>query len=351
MNIRLSPRTLPAWCDLLLATLGAAALSLLLAWPATGRAAQPEEGVLSKHINLDADDASTKLDILMHTLYAQEQRIIMLQFGMEYGDRVDIKLVHFPTDNNSLIPGYVFTPKAMPAGKRHPAIVLVHGGFHERFNTEWFRFIDEAVARGYVLIFPEYRGSRGYGDGHFKNEYGNTDVADVIAAADYFARKDFVDPARLGIYGTSRGGMVTLLAIQKRPTLFQAAIDVVGLTDFVAYMGYKPEYRRREVADSKTFGGKLPHDNLPAYMAASPINNVDAIQTPLLVLATTGDQIAPMALHTGRLLDALKARGKVFESHIYENAPGGHVFTHGDTEEQRDAYRRMFEFFARYLKP
>ena len=84
---------------------------------------------------------------------------------------------------------------------------------------------------------------------------------------------------------------------------------------------------------------------------SSPINNVDAIQTPLLVLATTGDQIAPMALHTGRLLDALKARGKVFESHIYDNAPGGHVFTHGDTEEQRDAYRRMFEFFARYLKP
>lgn len=335
-----------------LAALAVAALAAPLAmWPSPAQAAPPEEGVLSKHINLDADDTATKLDILIHTLYAQEQRIIALQFRMEYGERVDMKLAYFPTDDNSLIPGYVFTPKAMQAGKRHPAIVLVHGGFHERFNTEWFRFIDEAVAQGYVLIFPEYRGSRGYGDKHFKNEYGNTDVADVLAASDYFARKDFVDPARMGIYGTSRGGMVTLLAIQKRPTLFQAAIDVVGLTDFVAYMGYKPEYRRREVANSATFGGKLPHENLPAYMAASPINNVDAIQTPLLVLATTGDQIAPVALHTGRLLDALKARGKVFEAHIYDNAPGGHVLAHGDTEEQRDAHRRMFDFLARYLKP
>lgn len=309
------------------------------------------EGKLSKHINLDADDTGTKLDILIHTLYAEEQRTIALQFRMEYGDRVDLKQVYFPTNDNSLIPGYVFTPRNMAPGKRHPAIVLVHGGFHERFNIEWFRFIDEAVAKGYVLVFPEYRGSRGYGDGHFKNEYGNTDVADVLVAAEYFSRKDFVDPARMGIYGTSRGGMITLLAIQKQPDRFKAAIDVVGLTDFVAYMAYKPEYRRQEVAASATFGGKLPNDNLAAYMAASPINNVDAIRTPLLVLATTGDQIAPLALHTGRLLDALKARDKVFESHIYDNAPGGHVFTHGDTEEQRDAHRRMFDFLGRYLNP
>lgn len=309
------------------------------------------EGKLSTHINLDADDADTKLDILIHTLYAQEQRTIALQFRAEYGDRVDMKQVYFPTDNNSLIPGYIFTPRNLDPTKRHPAIVLVHGGFHERFNIEWFRFIDEAVAKGYVLIFPEYRGSRGYGDSHFKNEYGNTDVADVLAAANYFSAKEFVDSQRMGIYGTSRGGMVTLLAIEKQPQLFKAAIDVVGLTDFVAYMAYKPDYRRKEVAASETFGGKLPHENLAAYMAASPINNVDAIQTPLLVLATTGDQIAPVTLHTGRLLDALKARNKVFESHIYDNAPGGHVFTHGDTEEQRDAHRRMFDFFGRYLNP
>lgn len=343
MGIRLQSR----FCCLALMIFGVSLSGHVMA----AKPQQAEEGVLSKHINLDADDVETKLDILIHTLYANEQRTIALQFRMEYGDRVDMKQVYYPTDNNSLIPGYVFTPKNMQASTRHPALVLVHGGFHERFSIEWFRFIDEAIEKGYVVMFPEYRGSRGYGDSHFKNEYGNTDVADVIAAGDYLAGKDFVDPKRIGIYGTSRGGMITLLAIQKRQTLFRAAVDVVGLTDFVAYMGYKPEYRRREVADSKTFGGKLPNDNLPAYMAASPINNVDAIQTPLLVLATTGDQIAPVQLHTGRLLDALKARNKVFESHMYENAPGGHVFTHGDTEEQRDAYRRMFDFFARYMKP
>lgn len=324
----------------------------LSTWAGAKDKPAPEaEGKLSRHINLDADDTGTKLDILIQTLYEQEQRTIALQFQLKYAGRVNIDQVYFPTDNNSLIPGYVFTPPKLAPGKRYPLIVLVHGGFHERFNIEWFRFIDEAIAKGYVVIFPEYRGSRGYGINHFKNEYGNTDVADVLASADYMADKNFVDAKRMGIYGTSRGGMVTLLAIEKQPKKFKVAIDVVGLTDFVAYMGYKPEYRRKEVADSKTFGGKLPFENLAAYMAASPINNVDAIETPLLVLATTGDEIAPLTLHTGRLLDALKARNKVYESHIYDNAPGGHVFTHGDTKEQRDAHQRIFTFLGRYLSP
>lgn len=311
----------------------------------------PAEGELSSHINLDATDTATKLEVLTQTLYEQEQRTIALQFQLTYAGKVNIKRVDYPTDNNSLVPGYLFTPPKLQPNKRYPAIVLVHGGFHERFNIEWFEFIDQAIAKGYVVIFPEYRGSRGYGANHFKNEYGNTDVADVLAAGDYIATKDFIDPKRLGIYGTSRGGMITLLAIQRQPKKFKAAVDVVGLTDFVAYMAYKPEYRRQEVANSKTFGGKLPFENLPAYMAASPINNVDAIQTPLLILATTGDDIVPPSLHTGRLIDALKARGKVFESHMYDNAPGGHTFTRGDTKEARDAHARIFKFLGRYLSP
>ena len=117
-------------------------------------------------------------------------------------------------------------------------------------------------------------------------------------------------------------------------------------------MAYKPEYRRKEVAkESPSFKGKLPDENLPAYMEVSPINHVDKIVTPLLVLATRGDKIAPLDLHTGRLLDVLKAKGKVFESKIYDNAPGGHIFMDGDTPEQRDALQRSFDFLGRYLKP
>lgn len=325
----------------------------LLFTPAHAQDPAPhKEGALDKYINLDAKDTATRLDVVTHTLYEQEQRIITLNFNMEYGDRVRLKRVAFASGDRTLVPGYVFTPKSMQAGKRYPGLVMVHGGFHERFDWRWFQLVDTAVAKGYVVIFPEYRGSRGYGPNHYRNEYGITDTADVLASADYLGNQSFVDPDRLGIIGQSRGGMVTLLAIEKAPSKFKVAVDIVGLTDFVAYMAYKPEYRRQEVAaESAYFKNKLPDENLAAYMEVSPINHVDKITAPLLVLATTNDKIVPLQLHTGRLLDALKAKGKQHEFHIYDNAPGGHVFMDGDTEEQRDASKRTFEFVGRYLKP
>lgn len=325
-----------------------------LAAPKAAPAAQngekaPEEGPLTKYINLDATDADTKLEVIEQEVFTAEQQNIRLEFLLEYGERVHMDFVQYPS-GDELIPGYVFTPKHMDGG-RHPAVVLVHGGFHTSLNVEWFPLIEGLTQHGYVVLFPEYRGSKGYGENLYRNDYGVTDTADVLAIADYGAKKPFVDPNRMGIIGESRGGMTALLAIEKAPSKFKAAVDVVGLTDFVAYMAYKPDYRRKEVAkESESFGGKLPNENLAAYMAVSPINGVDKIQTPLLVMATTGDKIAPLTLHTGRLLDALKARGKVFESHIFDNAPGGHVFMHGDQPQRDEAYARIYAWLQTYLK-
>lgn len=334
--------------------LWAAVLSagLALSSPSLAQEAKtsPQDGPLTKYINLDASDASTKLEVIEQEVFAAEQQNVRTEFLLEHGDTVHMDFVQYPS-GDELIPGYVFTPKTMAAGQRHPMVVLVHGGFHERLNVEWFPLITQLVQRGYVVAFPEYRGSRGYGENLYRNDYGATDTADVLAIADYLGKKPFADPSRAAIVGESRGGMVTLLAIEKAPHKFKAVVDVVGLTDFVAYMAYKPEYRREEVArESASFGGKLPNENLAAYMAASPINGVDKIETPLLVMATTGDKIAPLTLHTGRLLDALKARGKRFESHIYDNAPGGHIFMHGDQWERDDAYARIFAWLQTYLK-
>src|SRR5258708_38171711 len=146
--------------------------------------------------------------------------------------------------------------------------------------------------------------------------------------------------------------MGTLLVIEKETKMFKVAVDLVGLTDFVAFMAYKPEWRRQEtVRENPSFKGKGPDENLAAYMDISPVLHVDKIQTPLFVVATTGDKIAPWQLHTGRLLDALKAKGKVHESKIYENAAGGHVFTNGDNEETGDARKRILDFLRKYTQP
>jgi len=309
-----------------------------------------DDQVLKIFPNVDTKEASEQLQQLKHDVLIAQQNSITVQFMLQHNATVKMTTVNFPS-GALLIPGYVFTPVKMDSGKKYPAIVLVHGGFHQHFNADWFGTVVDLVQHGYVVMFPEYRGSQGYGAQIYKNDYGTTDVADTLASAEYIAGKPYVDSSRLGIVGESRGGMVTLLAIQQAPDRFKVAVDVVGLTDFVAYMAYKPEWRRQEVAkESAGFKGQLPDTNLPAYMKVSPINYVEKIKTPLLVVATTGDEIAPLALHTGRLLEALKAYDKVFESRIYDNAPGGHTFLRGDTKEAEDGHKRIAAWLDKYLK-
>src|SRR5258708_35436677 len=116
-----------------------------------------------------------------------------------------------------------------------------------------------AIERGYVVIFPEYRGSRGYGAEIYKSDYGTLDTSDVLDAAHYFGRQPFVDPQRMAIFGQSRGGMVTLLAIEREPKPFKAAGDLRGLQDFLAFLADRPEWRPlRTTKDNPCFKGRHP---------------------------------------------------------------------------------------------
>jgi dipeptidyl aminopeptidase/acylaminoacyl peptidase len=339
------------WSDRRWIALAVVALILApLVWARQEPQAQRREGELQAFINPEAKDLDTKLEVLQQALYEVDQKLTNLTFVQRYGDRIRMEPVWFPNPDHGLTPGYIFTPIPVEKGKRYPGLVAVHGGYHFALGEEFFGYIARAVAEGYVVIFPEYRGSRGYGPEHYKaQDYGGKDVDDILAAADCLAARSYVHPERLGIVGRSRGGMITLLAIERAPKRFRAAVDVVGIADFVAYMSYKPDYRRQDVAKTPRFRG-TPTENLPAYIEASPITHVDKIETPLLIHATTFDSTVPVQLHTQRLIDALQARGKTFEAKIYDRAPGGHGFSKGDSDEARDSIERIFAFFAKHLK-
>ncbi|SRR5579884_548285 len=313
--------------------------------------APPKEGELNKYISRDPKDVMTALNLLTQNIYEEEVDTSLVLFLLQYGNHVHVRRFFYPAADREMVPAYIFTPASLQQNVRAPGLLIVHGGFHEKLDWRYFHLIDLAVSKGYVVMFPEYRGSSGYGEQNFKNDYGVTDVADVLSAGDYLKTQNDVDPARIGILGHSRGGMTTLLAIERDPKRFQVAVDIAGLADFLAYMSYKPDDRRMEVAKEPHFKGQLPIDNLAAYMDITPLNYVDKIQTPLLVLATTGDKIVPYALNSGRLIELLKAHGKVFDSHTYTNAPGGHVFLFGDSEEARDCFERAFDWLGKYLKP
>ena len=337
-------------------------MTVLVTWAGTyapSHAAEPQkahgngpEGTLGDYANLNRDskDVTTLLKGLMQEVFVTQNLESENQFRLEYGDRVTLKTINFSSSGN-WIPGHIFTPKSMASGHRYPTIVLVHGGFHGQFEPVWFQLIDTLVAQGYVVFFPEYRGSRGYGAPIYENDYGVTDVADTLAGADFIASQPYVDQSRLAIVGESRGGGITVAAIEQQPKKFRTAVDIVGLVDFVAYMSYKPEWRRQQIADeSPSFKGQLPDKNLVQYMDVSPINFVEKIETPVLVIATKGDTSVPVALNTERLIDLLRAHNKVYESKIYDAAPGGHEMMRGQSPERYDATARVVAWLAKYLK-
>jgi dipeptidyl aminopeptidase/acylaminoacyl peptidase len=257
----------------------------------------------------------------------------------------------YPSVEKRLIPAYIFSPPAVGATTTRPGLIILHGSNHGHFGPEYFDLIARAVAEHYVVIFPEYRGSGGYGIEHYDAiDYGGKEIDDALAAADVLIRsRPDVDPARLVLYGYSHGGLIVLGSIARAPRRFRAAVHMNGLVDLVAYMAAKSPEQQREIARQPSFHGQLPYENLAPYIAASPLRDVDRIETPLLIIATTSDAHVRPALHAERLFDALKARGKPCEYWLCADAPGGHTFTYQDSPARREAFDRVFSFFAQQL--
>jgi dipeptidyl aminopeptidase/acylaminoacyl peptidase len=314
--------------------------------------AKSHEGALDASIDTESTDTGVRLKAMEQEQYGMEEYLYLVLFNQQYGTRIAAERVTIPTVDAGVEPAYVFSPRALKPGANYPGLVMVHGSYHGSLDPAIFGLIAAAVDHGYIVIFPEYRGSRGYGQAQYDAiDFGGKEVDDVIAAADYLAATRPVKKDNIAIYGRSKGGMVALLAIERFPDRFAAAVDVVGIADMVAYMAYKPGFRGSDVAKQPRFGGKSVAQDAGPYIDVSPLNHVEDIKTPLLVHATTGDKTAPVQLHGGRLIDLLKAHNKVFESKIYDNAPGGHTFSEVDTPQARDSEQRIFEFLAKYMHP
>ncbi len=314
--------------------------------------AAPGEGPLSTSVDTESQSGSVQLRAIQQEIYAAEQYLALVIFNQQYGDKIYAERVNIPTVDAGYEPSYIFRPKLMTSGHKYPGLVIVHGSYHGYLDPAIFGLIEAAVSKGYIVVFPEYRGSRGYGQEIYDAiDFGGKEVDDILSAASYLSETQPVNKDNIAIYGRSKGGMITLLAIERSPQRFKAAVDVVGIADFVAYMAYKPGFRGADVARQPQFRGKSISQDVQPYIDVSPLNHVEDIRTPLLVHATTGDKSAPVQLHSGRLIELLKAHGKVFESKIYDVAPGGHVYSEVDSAQARDSQTRVFEFLDKYMHP
>src|SRR5690606_26222591 len=105
------------------------------------RSADTREGALDSFTNPGTDDAAALLKHLQQEIYVTQQFAILTQFRLDHADRIRLSTV-FVNSDGELIPTHVFTPLKEDAGTRRPAVVMVHGGFHERLEPSWFPLIE-----------------------------------------------------------------------------------------------------------------------------------------------------------------------------------------------------------------
>ena len=246
---------------------------------------------------------------------------------------------------------YIFIPKNIDRSKKYPLLLFPHGGVHSNFSTYYTHIVRECMAQGYIVIASEYRGSTGYGRGMYQNiDYGGLEVEDVYAGRGYMIENyDFVDKNRVGIFGWSHGGLITLFNIFYHPKDFKVAYAGVPVSDLIARMGYKTQgYRDLYSADYHI--GKTAYANVEEYRRRSPAWHAEKLQTPLLIHTNTNDADVNV-LEVEHLIKSLKAEGKKFEYEIFQDAPGGHSFDRLDIMMAKEIRMKIYKFLAGYLTP
>lgn len=247
---------------------------------------------------------------------------------------------------------YVFFPKNLDVTKKYPLIVLPHGGVHADFTTYYTHIVRELVAQGYVIVAAEYRGSTGYGKGHYeKIDYGGLEVEDVYASRNYMIDNyDFIDSKRVGIIGWSHGGLITLMNVFDHPKDYQVAFAGVPVSDLIARMGYyTDDYRDLYSADYHI--GQTAYENVNEYRRRSPAWNTHKFKnTPLLIHTNTIDDDVNV-LEVEHLIKSLKAEGKKFDYEIFQEVPGGHSFDRMDTKIAKEIRIKIYKHLAKHLNP
>lgn len=234
--------------------------------------------------------------------------------------------------------------------KPRPAVVLVHGGPWAR-GAEW-AWSDQAqflASRGYVVIEPEFRGSTGYGDRHYRSgwkQWGQAMQDDITDALQHAVAKGWVDPKRVCIAGASYGGYATLMGLAKDPDLYRCGVAWVGVSDpALMFSIFWSDIQRdsKEHSMPQLIGD--PVKDAAMLTAHAPVKQAARIKAPALLAYGRMDRRVPIE-HGELMRDALTKAGHAPEWIVYDDEAHGWE----RPETLLDFWGRVETFLARHLK-
>jgi dipeptidyl aminopeptidase/acylaminoacyl peptidase len=254
------------------------------------------------------------------------------------------QLVTYRSFDGRLISAFVWVPFNLKRDGKAAAVVMPHGGPTGQTIDSFNGRAELLASRGFVVIAPNVRGSTGYGM-EFQNanikDLGGGDLKDEIAGVDFLKATGFIDPKRVGIWGGSYGGYMTLMAIGKTPGVWSAAVDEYGILNWLSMLQHEDprlqEYEKLLLGD--------PVKDHAVYEASSPLKYIRNETAPLLVLQGNNDIRVPRE-EAEQAVGILKSEGRTVDAVYYPEE--GHGFV--KREHQRDELNRSVAWLQKYLQ-
>ncbi len=252
-------------------------------------------------------------------------------------------LVHYKSFDGLEIPAFLYLPPNYQPGTPIPFLIDAHGGPEGQFQPAFLRNFQYLMLNGYGIMAPNPRGSSGYG-----LEYLNMDnyklrknsLKDYKAGVDWLIEQGYTQKGMVGIRGGSYGGYVVLGMITEYPDLFSAAVDEVGIANFKTFLLNTAPYRR--ALRESEYG---PLSDSAFLDQISPINKVDLIKTPLLVVHGENDPRVPVG-EARQIIAGIQHNGGQVDSLIFPDEGHGASKRVNVVAE----YEKQVKFFNQYLQ-
>jgi dipeptidyl-peptidase-4 len=240
-------------------------------------------------------------------------------------------------DDGTVLNGLIMKPRDFDPNRAYPLLMHVYGGpgsqrVTDRWDGQRYLWHQLMVQRGYLVAIVDNRGTGARGRDFKKQTYlklGQYETADQIAAARYLASLPYVDGGRVGMWGWSYGGYMSLLTLFQGADVFKAAISVAPVSDWRLYDTIYTERFMR-----------TPQENPEGYELGSPVTYADRLEGNLLIVHGTGDDNVH-SQNTTQLIQRLQEAGKQFDMRLYPNKT--HSIRGGNAREN------LYGYFTRWL--
>lgn len=255
------------------------------------------------------------------------------------------EVVHWKSGDGATIEGVLYKPADFDAKKKYPLLVVIHGGptgvDQPVVNPDRYYPVEQFVAKGALVLRPNYRGSAGYGAAfralNVRN-LGVGDYADVISGVDYLIAQGFVDKDRVGSMGWSEGGYISAF-ITASSDRFKAVSVGAGISDWMTY------YVNTDITPfTRQYLKATPWDDPEIYKKTSPISYIAKAKTPTLIQQGDRDKRVPVP-DSFELRQALEDKGVPVKMVLY------HGFGHpiDKPKQQRAVMEENLHWFEHYI--